>query len=121
MYQNIYYQREKNLIHLWDDQLGYRTFPYTRYAYEKADRGEYRSIYGDSLTKIYKFSKDNPDLFESDVAETTRVLVDTYSDSDDISKGHVVLTYDIEVEMESGLPDTPVSYTHLTLPTILLV
>ena len=33
----------------------------------KIDRGEYRSIYGDSLTKIYKFSKDNPDLFESDV------------------------------------------------------
>jgi len=26
MYQNIYYQREKNLIHLWDDKLGYRSF-----------------------------------------------------------------------------------------------
>ena len=114
MYQNIYYQREKNLIHLWDDKLGYRTFPYTRYAYEKADRGEYRSIYGDNLTKIYKFSKDNPDLFESDVAETTRVLVDTYSDSDDISKGHVVLTYDIEVEMESGLPDTQKAENEIT-------
>ena len=114
MYQNIYYQREKNLIHLWDDQLGYRTFPYTRYAYEKAERGEYRSIYGDNLTKIYKFSKDNPDLFESDVAETTRVLVDTYSDSDDISKGHVVLTYDIEVEMESGLPDTQKAENEIT-------
>ena len=81
---------------------------------KKVDRGEYRSIYGDSLTKIYKFSKDNPDLFESDVAETTRVLVDTYSDSDDISKGHVVLTYDIEVEMESGLPDTQKSENEIT-------
>ena len=81
----------------------------------KIDRGEYRSIYGDSLTKIYKFSKDNPDLFESDVVETTRVLVDTYSDSDDISKGHVVLkTYDIEVEMESGLPDTQKSENEIT-------
>ena len=106
MYQNVYYQREKNLIHLWDDQLGYRTFPYTRYAYEKADRGEFQSIYGDRLTKVYKFKKDDTDLFESDVAETTRVLVDTYSDSDELSKGHVILTYDIEVEMESGLPDT---------------
>ena len=106
MYQNVYYQREKNLIHLWDDQLGYRTFPYTRYAYEKADRGEFQSIYGDRLTKVYKFKKDDADLFESDVAETTRVLVDTYSDSDEPSKGHVILTYDIEVEMESGLPDT---------------
>ena len=106
MYQNVYYQREKNLIHLWDDQLGYRTFPYTRYAYEKADRGEFQSIYGDRLTKVYKFKKDDTELFESDVAETTRVLVDTYSDSDELSKGHVILTYDIEVEMESGLPDT---------------
>jgi DNA polymerase elongation subunit (family B) len=86
--------------------LGYRTFPYTRYAYEKADRGEFQSIYGDRLTKVYKFKKDDADLFESDVAETTRVLVDTYSDSDEPSKGHVILTYDIEVEMESGLPDT---------------
>jgi len=106
LYQNVYYQREKNLIHLWDDQLGYRTFPYTRYAYEKADRGEFQSIYGDRLTKVYKFKKDDTELFESDVAETTRVLVDTYSDSDELSKGHVILTYDIEVEMESGLPDT---------------
>lgn len=105
-YQNIYYQRERNLIHLWDDVQGYRTFPYTRYAYEKSEKGEYQSIYGDRLTKVYSFKKDDPTLFESDVAETTRVLVDTYSDIDDPSNGHVILTYDIEVEMESGLPDT---------------
>jgi len=57
MYQNVYYQRQKNLIHLWDDKLGYRTFPYTRYAYEKAQNGEFVSLYGDRLTKIYKFNK----------------------------------------------------------------
>ena len=37
-------------------------------------RGEYVSIYGDRLTKIYKFSKDDANLFESDVPETTRVI-----------------------------------------------
>jgi DNA polymerase elongation subunit (family B) len=105
MYQNLYYEREKNLMHLWDDRLGYRTFPYTRYAYKKAVNGEFLSIYGDKLTKIYKYTKDSPDLFESDVPETTRVLVDLYTDSDLPSEGHRVLTYDIEVEMESGLPD----------------
>ena len=82
MYQNIYYQREKNLINLWDDTRGYSAFQYTRYAYERAERGEYKSIYGDTLTKIYKFSKDYESLFESDVPETTRALVDLYSDSD---------------------------------------
>ena len=114
MYQNVYYQREKNLVHLWDDKQGYRTFPYTRYAYEKAGRGEYTTLYGDKVTKIYKFKKDDPDLFESDVPETTRVLVDTYTDSDIPSDGHVVLTYDIEVEMETGLPDVEKAENELT-------
>ena len=33
------------------------------------------------------------------------LLVDLYSETDDVSEGHVVLTYDIECEMESGLPN----------------
>jgi len=114
LYQNVYYQREKNLIHLWDDTRGYSAFPYTRYAYERAQKGEYESIYGDKLTKIYKFSKDDPDLFESDVPETTRALVDLYSDSDDPSEGHVILTYDIECEMTSGLPNPEEATNELT-------
>ena len=114
MYKNVYYQREKNLVHLWDDKLGYRTFPYTRYAYEKVTNGEYKSIHGDTLTKVYKFKKDDPDLFESDVPETTRVLVDTYTDSDLPSEGITTLTFDIEVEMESGLPDTEKAENELT-------
>ncbi len=114
MYQNVYYQREKNLVHLWDDKLGYRSFPYTRYAYEKADRGEYTSLYGDKLSKIFKFKKDDPDLFESDVPETTRILVDTYTESDIPSDGHVILTYDIECEMDTGLPDVEKAENELT-------
>ena len=114
MYQNIYYQREKNLIHLWDDHRGYSAFPYTRYAYERAERGEYKSIYGDTLTKIYKFKKDDAELFESDVPETTRALVDLYSESDEPSTGHVVLTYDIECEMTSGLPNPEEAKNELT-------
>jgi DNA polymerase elongation subunit (family B) len=94
--------------------LGYRTFPYTRYAYERAERGEARSIYGDKLTKIYKFKGDDPNLFESDVPETTRVLVDTYVDSDIPSDTIVTMTFDIEVEMESGLPDTEKAENELT-------
>jgi DNA polymerase elongation subunit (family B) len=113
-YQNAYYQREKNLVHLWDDKLGYRSFPYTRYAYERAANGEYTTLYGDKVTKIYKFKGDDPTLFESDVPETTRVLVDTYTDSDLPSEGHVILTYDIECEMESGLPDPEKAENELT-------
>jgi DNA polymerase elongation subunit (family B) len=92
-------------MHIWDDVKGYMSFPYTRYAYEKAKNGEYETLYGDRVTKIYKFKKDDPNLFESDVPETTRALVDAYTDSDLPSEGHVILTYDIEVEMLSGLPN----------------
>jgi hypothetical protein len=99
MYQNIYYERQKNLIHLWDDKSGYQTFPYRKYAYKKDPYGEYRSMYGDKLTKVGKWEKeDAEDLFESDVPETTRVLVDIY-DNDLPSVGHRTLTFDIEVEM----------------------
>jgi DNA polymerase elongation subunit (family B) len=114
MYQNAYYQREKNLVHIWDDKLGYRSFPYSRYAYEKSQNGEYTSLYGDKLSKIFKFKKDDPDLFESDVPETTRILVDTYTDSDIPSEGHIILTYDIECEMDSGLPDVEKAENELT-------
>ena len=41
-------------------------------------RGEYVSIYGDRLTKIYKFSKDDTNLFESDVPETTRSRISRF-------------------------------------------
>ena len=69
MYQNIYYQREKNLIHLWDDQRGYSSFPYTRYAYERAERGEYTSIYGDKLAEGYKVRKDDYVLLDKHVID----------------------------------------------------
>jgi DNA polymerase elongation subunit (family B) len=105
MYQNCYFQRTKNLVHIWDDHRGYFNFPFSRYAYERAENGEYVSLYGDRVTKIYKFKNDDATLFESDVPETTRVLVDTYTESDVPSEGHIILTYDIEVEMNSGLPD----------------
>ena len=114
MYQNIYYERQKNLIHLWDDKSGYQTFPYRKYAYKKDPYGEYRSMYGDKLTKIGKWEKeDAEDLFESDVPETTRVLVDIY-DNDLPSNGHRVLTFDIEVEMISGLPNTKEAKNEIT-------
>jgi len=114
LYKNIYYQREKNLVHLWDSVRGYTTFPYTRYAYERSENGEYKSIFGDNLTKIYKFTKDDVNLFESDVPETTRVLVDMYTDSDESTHPVTVLTFDIEVEMESGLPDVKEATNELT-------
>ena len=41
-------------------------------------------------------------------------LVDLYSDSDEPSTGHVILTYDIECEMESGTPDPQEAKNQIT-------
>jgi DNA polymerase elongation subunit (family B) len=114
MYQNIYYQRNTNTIHIWDDVKGYFTMPYQRYAFKPAVNGEWTSIYGDKLTKVFKYEKDDSSLFESDVPEITRVLVDLYTNSDLPSDGHKILTFDIEVEMNSGLPDTEKAENEIT-------
>ena len=43
-------------------------------------------------------------MFESDVPIETRILIDGYEDSDEPSKGHRVVTIDIEVSTEGGFP-----------------
>jgi DNA polymerase elongation subunit (family B) len=114
MYKAIYYERHKNTMHVWDDQRGYFTMPYRKYAYKKDPYGQHRSMYGDKLTRIHSWDKDDTDeLFEADVPETTRVLVDIY-DSELPSVGHKVMAFDIEVEMNSGLPSTQEALNEIT-------
>lgn len=107
MYQNVFYEKETSTIHCWDDEKGYFTSKYRRYAYVRDGNGAHTSIHGERLKKInFWKSEDNIELYESDVNEITRFLIDQYGDSDEVSKGHTILTFDIEVEMNSGLPDT---------------
>ncbi len=105
MYQNIYYDRRINKMHVWDDKFGHQTFRYKKYAYIKNKSGTYISLYGDKLKRITKWDKDQTDLFESDVNPEIRVLVDNYTDSDDVSGGHRTMIFDIEVEVTEGFPD----------------
>ena len=77
MFQNIYYDKEKRKIHIWDDTKGYYSMPYKRYAYVKDGGGTYTSIYGDRLKKVFRFDRDM-ETFESDVVPEIRTLVDLY-------------------------------------------
>jgi DNA polymerase elongation subunit (family B) len=104
MYQNIFIDKKENITYLWDDVKGLLKFPFRNYAYRKSSNGTYRSIYGDKLEKIYNFNPRDPSLFESDVPMETRILIDAYEDSDEPSKGHRVVTIDIEVSSEGGFP-----------------
>ena len=106
MYQNIYFENKTQKVHIWDDQKGYFVMPYKKYAYVKNRAGTHVSLYGDKLKKVFKYDKEDPALFESDVPPETRVLVDRYSDSEELSEGHNIMTIDIEVEVTEGFPDT---------------
>jgi DNA polymerase elongation subunit (family B) len=104
MYQNIFIDKKTNTVHLWDDQQGYTSFPYPRYAYKKKSGGRYKSIYGDELARVTTFNENDPELFESDLPPETRVLIDAYEDSDEPSTGHNAVFIDIEVDSEGGFP-----------------
>lgn len=104
MYQNIYIDKKTETVHLWDDQKGHVTFPLPKYAYRKKSGGRYRSIYGDELEKVTNFNRNDPSIFEGDVPPETRVLIDAYEDSDEPSKGHRIVFFDIEVSSEGGFP-----------------
>ena len=109
MYQNIYVEdgEGRGTVHLWDDQNGYTTLPFSQfnYAYKPDNNGSVVSMTGVrvSKTKYYKF--DDPTMFESDIPRETRVLTDLYLQDDIPSTGHKVVFFDIEVSMENGIPN----------------
>jgi DNA polymerase elongation subunit (family B) len=101
---NIYIDKKTEEVHLWDDTKGYVKFPLPKYAYRKKPGGRYRSVYGDELEKVTMFNRNDPSVFEGDVSPETRVLIDAYEDSDEPSKEHRVIFFDIEVSSEGGFP-----------------
>ena len=115
MYQNVFFEKEKSIIHCWDDQKGYFTSKYRRYAYVRDGNGAHESIHGERLKKLNFWKADDDlQLYESDVNEMTRFLIDEYGDSDEVSTGHTIMTFDIEVEMNSGLPDIETASNAIT-------
>ena len=109
MYQNIFYNRKTNSISLWDDKKGLLTFPYQKYAYSKSTNGKHVAIDGTKVTKILNWSQEDSEsgnLYESDMHPETRILIDLYHDSDDLSVCPKIMFYDIETETINGFPDS---------------
>lgn len=114
MYQNIFVKTTTNEAWVWDDKRGMVHFNFQPYAYRKDPNGKFISLYGDKLSKVTNFVKNDPNLLESDVPETTRVLIDMYGDSDMPSDGIVTMAFDIEVEMITGTPDPELGNNEVT-------
>ena len=111
MYQNIWCEKRGGNqveVHLWDDIAGYQNFIFKNYAYIKDGSGQYRSIYDDKLKKVTYWTEEDYSsgkVFESDVPLETKILLDRYHKSDEPSKNHVELFFDIEVEVTDGFPE----------------
>ena len=111
MYQNIWCEKRGGNqveVHLWDDVAGYQNFIFKNYAYVRDGGGQYRSIYGDKLKKVTYWTEEDfksGRVFESDIPLETRILLDRYEDSDEPSKDHRELFFDIEVEVTDGFPE----------------
>ena len=103
MFQNIFITNRKDdepaTVYLWDDAKGLVTYPYADfdYAYKLDRHGDKETIFGDKVSKVYRWNEGSSNIFESDVPRETRVLTDLYLDSDQVAKGHRVLNFDIEV------------------------
>lgn len=106
MFTNIFYDRNRGIVHLWDDTEGYSKFRPKRYAYRRTnDITEYKDIFGNYVEKVYNFDEGD-ELLESDVSIETRVLIDKYYNHDDnqIAKNNV-LVFDIEIDVDKSFPD----------------
>ena len=109
MYQNIWtevdWKKRVANTWLWDDEKGLDIFEYPLYAYREDETGSFTTIFDTRVSKVYKWGKDEPGIYESDVNASTRVLIDHYYDKEGLSTGHRTMFWDIEVATEPEYPD----------------
>jgi DNA polymerase elongation subunit (family B) len=116
-YQNISYQKNKNLIHVWDDKKGHLQFPFKKYAYKRSSNGRQVALDGTKVDKVTEWDEADIQrglIYESDINPETRTLIDLYYESDDASVGHRELFFDIEVSTEGGFSSAEEAWQPLT-------
>ena len=114
MYQAVAYQKRTNTVHIWDDQKGHVQIKYKPYAYAPNASGQHIALDGTRLSKVTRFDREDPALYESDLNPEVRTLIDLYTDSDEISVGHRTLFIDIEVDIENGFPTPEEAQNEIT-------
>ena len=57
MYQNIFFEKRKNKIHLWDDKRGHLIVPFKKYAYVKHSSGYHQTLNGTKVKKVYQWDE----------------------------------------------------------------
>jgi DNA polymerase elongation subunit (family B) len=117
MYQNIAFQKNKNIMHVWDDKNGHLQFPFKPYAYKKNSHGRQVALDGSKVDKVTSWDEADVQrglIYESDINPETRTLIDLYFETDDPSQGHRELFIDIEVSTEGGFSTAEEAWQPLT-------
>lgn len=133
-YSSVYFSRMSSNVHFWEyDDEGNKkhlTEKAPLYFYMKSDKGDFTSIYGDTLKKMvfeswneYKESKEmfkaaGRELFESDVDIDNRFILDRYSSKEMKIPKLDVHFLDIEVHSEKGFPKATLAEHPITIITI---
>lgn len=108
MYQNLYYNRNTNTIHLFDDEQGHLQFEFNKYCFIKSPTGRYSALDGTRVEKLTRWAQSDEGsglLYESDVSPEMRTLIDRYHETDEVSKNHRLMVIDIEVDSTNNFPD----------------
>ena len=117
MYQNIAYQKHKNIMHVWDDKNGHLKFPYKKYAYKKNSHGRHAALDGSKVDRVTDWDEmdvQKGHIYESDINPETRTLIDLYFETDEPSIGHRELFIDIEVNTEGGFSSADDAWQPMT-------
>lgn len=114
-YKNVYYERKNSLIHIWDDDFGYKQVPFEEFLYIYPKNGKYvnntditqldediikKDLYGNTVVQMdkdlyYKYFRDHK-VLENDVDPKIRYLIENYYKTNEIPKVYSVLGFDIE-------------------------
>jgi DNA polymerase elongation subunit (family B) len=104
MYQSCYYDFNEKKYYLRDDKRGWSDFKYYPTYYVKDENGDQYTLEGDCVSATKKMDDwKNPKYYEKDVDKITRLLVDTYYETDDTPSFQNVVYLDIECEILGAL------------------
>lgn len=105
MYQAAYYNRDTYEYHLRDDVKNWLApFKYSPTLYQLDPDGEFETLEGQTVSPVKKMQDwKDPKYFEKDVDKVTRILVDLYSESDNVPSSHNIVYFDIECEIAGAL------------------
>lgn len=130
MFKNLWLDRTKNQMHLWETDGSHKIFDYMCKSYEVVPdlpNAKMRTVYGIPVRSVYdtymdERNKSNNGIHncESDIQPEIRFIADYYSKVEDLKfkfNEYNVCYFDIEVEIDKGFPEPALAEKRVNLIT----